>query len=253
MFTKLILLGSLVFVAWVFYFNHNKSATIQTYQEKKEDAFIQNETKDTLIQPQDLRRNLSLPENRKQIKINKTKLGELTAQILSESYQSKLEFESVSYLNFEDKFKEFEFSYYGEIDDNIVMLAGLDSKNETSLKIAAAPINPSLSQVIDYIKENQSNMFQEISPEGIENLKPFKSLGSQNNFKSVEILSSVDSKGNLALVAVAQREDGKGSYVALLSGPEGYISDNEGKFEQIFNSFSARDFQGSYEPNLNKK
>jgi hypothetical protein len=237
---KILSLSSILFVLWVFYSKMNQEKVqIKTFEQQFRNTIqIENKKNNSTFVPN---KNLVVT-NKIPVNIKTNELSKFTNQMLLQSKLSKKEFENIAFIRFKDDFKEFEYSYLGEIDDNMVMLAGLDSKNNTRIKIVAAPMNPSVNQVVAYIKENQSSLFKELSTKSLDNLKPYQSYQNINNFKNVQMLSTTDENGNLALVAIAYRKDGKGSYMTVLSGPKSYLLDNEGKYDQFFSSFQAKDY-----------
>jgi len=128
---------------------------------------------------------------------------------------------------------------YQKID--IDGLKGFRAKNnDAEIIMVASPISKTDAEVISFLSD------------------PTASLPGLNNFSSADIAnqknytpptdSSISniryiykSEGtNSTLLAIAERADGKGQYLSVISGTQPYMDSNEDRFEQIIKNIRAR-------------
>lgn len=190
--------------------------------------------------------------NPKQIQRVQSQLSKFTEDLFDKGEKDKAKFEEKAYVNFDNKYGNFNFHYLGLIEDNIIMLEAMEEDTDVRMQILASTHNADLKEVKDYIAENHENLFYDVSMDALNNVKIHQTLGSYNNFDGVDIYRGESKDGQLLLLGMAKRSDGRGSYLTILSGSKDEIYRNEGKYESYFETFKARDYESTSLESENK-
>ena len=134
---------------------------------------------------------------------------------------------------------DLEYLYFDDIAEDTVLLEGyLNSENVYTATVATKGIFPE-NDVLDLIKKNP-----DLLP-GLEDdlswintdTSSVKLKGLQQGVRDAYYWNLKKQGGDSISIVYGVRSDSRGSYFLLVHGPEQYIQQNEGKFENYLSSF----------------
>lgn len=114
---------------------------------------------------------------------------------------------------------------------------GYDSKTGTHLVLAGVRKTLQPNEVIAFLKESGTDL-PGFDPRFLKILKEPKRGVAHDGFGQPYVWE-VEGGGKAMTIALVNRADGRGSYVAILNGPSKSLSDQEERFESIYDSMKA--------------
>ncbi len=114
---------------------------------------------------------------------------------------------------------------------------GYDNKTNTHLVLAGVRKTLQPNEVIAFLKESGTDL-PGFDPRFLKVLQEPKRGVAHGGFDQPYVWE-IESGGKAMTIALVNRTDGRGSYVAILNGPSKSLSDQEERFEGIYDSMKA--------------
>lgn len=129
-----------------------------------------------------------------------------------------------------------------DIEDGVAAIHGYNTNLQVNVSLMAKAGTYGPSELQGFLEEYgsaipgfKSSIVENISENSAE--RPPSQSGSGLNSPYVW---SLQTGSNTLTVALVQREDGQGTYLAILSGPTAYFDNNEDKYDAIYSQIKAK-------------
>lgn len=127
-----------------------------------------------------------------------------------------------------------------DMEDSVAAIYGSNSASEQEFAMLATDKKVNVEDVMQYLKDSadalpliKSHTFQ---PDKMATVKAPESTGLGN----LKIIPSSESDGKGAFAAIAERKDGKGTYLFLMEAPSPYFDQNEEGLELMLKSIKTK-------------
>lgn len=127
-----------------------------------------------------------------------------------------------------------------DLDDNVATILGTSLDGKKSFAVMAAPMKVSTDQAINFLMDNKAAFpflkDHKFLPEQTKTFPAPESTG----LKPLTIIPGSTTKGQGIYMALAERKDGKGTYLFMMEAPYWYFQHNEDGLEKMLGTVKAK-------------
>lgn len=128
-----------------------------------------------------------------------------------------------------------------DIEDGVAAIHGYNTQTQVNLSLMAKAGTYGPTELQGFLEEYGSAIpgFKSAIIDNISESSADRPPAQSGSGLKPPYLWSMQLGSNTLTVALVQREDGQGTYLAVLSGPTSYIDNNEDKYDAIYNQIKA--------------